>query len=319
MRRFRVSGLCVVFLCLLASLALGQTIETIFSDYTGETAYDVVVGDGYAYVSNNGGISIYDIRDPENLALLTHPQWAGGSVFGLDLAGSILYAAAAGQGFLLIADVSDPAAPVILTRYGSGAGIVYVHNEVAYVGGYGRTLELVDVSTPAQPSHLLDLGFTGASGVAGIGDYVFITDPARGVVQFDMTDPTNPVELGVLRNTWSAYKLEIRNDTLHIARYSQGILVFSLSNPRYPVGAFSFPHSGEAWDVSGSYPILCVADLQEGVEVIDASAPYSSRMAAVDTSYAPHAIEYADGYIHLADQDEGYVLLRLVLDDESGR
>lgn len=317
MMRLRVSGLCVVFLCLLTSLALGQTIETIFSDYTGETAYDVVVGDGYAYVSNNGGISIYDIRDPGHPALLTHPEWTGGSVFGLDLEGTTLYAATAGQGELLIANVSDPASPVILARYGSDADIVYVHNQIAYVGGYRRTLELVDVSDPTQPSFLLDLGMTGVSGVAGIDEYLFITDSARGVVQFDMSDPMNPVELGVLRNTWSAYKLEIRNDRLHIARYSQGILVFSLSNPRYPVGAFSFPHSGEAWDVSGSYPILCVADLQEGVEVIDASAPYSSRMAAVDTSYAPHAIEYADGYIHLADQDEGYVLLRLLLPEES--
>lgn len=313
MLRVRIYSICAVTLLGLAAAAPATTIRRVYADAAGDTAYDVAVGDGYAYVSCNGGISIYDVRDPENPHLLTHPSWSGGPAFGLWLDGALLYAAAISNG-LLVADVSNPANPVILSRYGAQAGSVVVHRNVAYVSGFSKRLELVDVSDPANPARIAELGWVYSSGAAGITDHVFVTDPGRGIVNLNVADPAHPSEIGILVDSAGAYRLEIRGTWLIAALYSRGIRAYDVSDPLHPQLVFTFRHSGEAWDVSGEYPILCVGDLQEGVEIVDASAPYARQMAASDGSFVPHALEYANSYIHLADQDEGYVLLRLVLD-----
>ncbi len=53
------------------------------------------------------------------------------------------------------------------------------------------------------------------------------------------------------------------------------------------------------------------AGLQEGTELIGSSVQGAPALVAQDRTLAPHSVYYADGYVHVADQDEGYVLLRL--------
>jgi len=310
--------LCLAALLLVAIAVFSGsavTLERVFADDTGDTAYDVAVGGGYAYVACNGGVTVYDVRDPENPSLLARPGWLNGAAFGLALTGETLLVAAPRQG-LVIADVSDPSNPTILSQHGEQAASVSVHRDVAYVSGYGIPLVLVDVADPRDPTEIVEMGWRGANGAGGKDDFVYVTDPLRGAVILDVSDRLNPVESGLLPGSDSAYRIETRDDWMYVAQYSMGIRVFDISSPHYPRLRFSFPHSGEAWDASGEYPIVCVADLQEGLEILDVSASYASRMIASDDTVAPHALEYADGYVHLADQDEGYVVFRLTLDSD---
>lgn len=265
---------------------LGVTLERVYADVTGDTAYDVAVGGGYAYVACNGGVSIYDIRDPENPSLLTQPGWLSGAAFGLGLVDDVLYVAAPRAG-LVIADVSDPSSPRILSQHGESAASVAVYRDVAYVSGYGKLLELVDVADPANPATIMELGWYNANGVGGKDEFVYVTDPSRGALILDVSDRLNPVELSSLPGSDSAYRIEVRGDWMYVAQYSFGVRVFDVSRPRYPRLRFSFPHSGEAWDASGDYPIVCVADLQEGLEILDASASYNARMIASNGTVAP--------------------------------
>jgi len=304
---------CWVTVAGLPLATCGATLECVYADDTGDTTYDVVVGRGYAYVSSNGGVSIYDVRDPERPQLIADPGWARGAAFGLRLVDSILYVAAIDQG-LLIVDVSDPAALAVLAQCGAGAVDVFVHRGIAYVSAMVRDLEVVDVSDPTASTPLSSLSWGNVDGVTGLGDHVYITDRARGIARLDVSNPARPVELGVLSNSLGAYRLEIRGDWLFAAMYVRGVRAYDVSRPHAPLLAFTFSHTGEAWDAGGEYPIMYVADLQEGVEVLDASAPYASGMIASDATLAPHALACESGYIHVADQDEGYVLLRLALD-----
>jgi len=308
----------ILFAVLAAMMALSVScfsvsLERVYADDTGDTAYDVAVGGGHAYVACNGGVTIYDVSDPEAPQLLTEPGWMPGAAFGLSLVDSTLFVAAPENG-LIIADVSDPANPEILAQHGSHAGSVVVHRDVAYVSGYSKLLELVDVSDLFHPVTLAELGWTYANGVGGKDDNVYVTDPSRGALVFDVSNPASPRQVRVLPGTDSAYRIEVRGDWMYVAQYAFGVRVFDISSPQYPLSSFYFPHSGEAWDASGEYPIVCVADLQEGLEILDATAPYAARMIASDDSVAPHALAYADGYVHLADQDEGYVVFRLTID-----
>lgn len=313
MARARILILCVAILGLLSAALAAQSLEVLYADNTGDTAYNIAVGEGIAYVSNNGGVSIYDFQDPGNPSLVAHPSWIGSAAFNLTLDGSVLYAVAPQLGSV-IADVSNPAEPSIITQINDF--IIAVQDGIAYAGGIGRPLKLFDVSNPASPTLLSELPWIGVRSVASSGDYAFVMHPARGVVQVDISDPTNPMELQTLRNTGGAYQLEIRDNRLYIAMYSRGVMVWELENPQYPTAIFGFSHTGEAWDVSGEYPILCVGDLQEGVEVLDASAPTLSWLILADPRWSPHSLWFEDGLVHLADQDDGYVLLRLHLASE---
>jgi len=311
--RYRVTLWVVLAVSMLSMGGSGASLERVYADDTGETAYDVAVGGGYAYVACNGGVTVYDVRDPEIPQLLTEPDWLPGAAFGLSWVDSTLFVAAPRHG-LIVADVSDPADPTTVAQYGDGAVSVAVHRDVAYLNGFSGPLELVDVSDPANPTTLSQLGWGRANGVGGKGDYVYVTDPSRGALVLDITDPTAPEEVRALSGTGGAYQIEVRGNWMYVAQYTLGVRVFDISSPRYPLSRFYFPHSGEAWDASGDYPIVCVADLQEGLEILDATAPHASRMIASDDTVAPHALHYVDGYVHLADQDEGYVVFRLTVD-----
>jgi len=313
MRRRHAYLVIGVGLGVISLAACGATLERLFADPARRPGYDVAVGGGFAYVGGNDGVAVYDIRDPEDTRLVLEPDWAGGGVFGLWLEGSTLYVASPPQG-LLIFDVADPTSPVRLGHHPEGVGDVFVHRGLAYVGSYGTNLRVLDVSDPASPIEIEEFGWTNPNGAAASGDYVYVTDPMRGIVTLDVSDPTSPVERGLLPDSGSGYRLEADGDWLIAAMYSRGLRVYRLDNPQWPRLQHTIFDSGEAWDASGEYPIVCVGDLQEGLEILDVSAPYGQRDIASDDSVAPHALEYADGYVHLADQDEGYVLYRLTLD-----
>jgi len=301
---------------LIAAAGIGgsaATLERFYADDRGDTAYDVAVGGGCADISCNGGVSIHDIRDPDNPSLLVHPGWIDGAAFGLALNGETLLIASPRQG-LFIADGSDPSDPIILAQHGDPAASAGVHRDGSLVSGYGRPLVLVDVADPANPTEIVEMGWRGANRVGGKEDFACVTDPERGAVLLDLSDRTNPSEIRVLAGCDSVYRIEVRGDWMYVAQCAFGVRVFDISSPRYPTSRFCFPHSGEAWDASGEYPVVCVADLQEGLEVLDATAPYASRTIASDATVAPHALEHVDAYVHLADQDEGYVLFRLTPD-----
>ena len=311
MRNAKPIALSLLAVALAACLCLGEvTLSRVFQDHTGGTGYCVALGDGYVFVSNNEGISIYDVRDPEQPRFVTLYDTPSGGAFDLVVVDSTLYVAAILDG-LLILDIANPAEPQLLGSYGRDVTCALVHNGIAYVGQIGRHMELVDISDPAHPVPLTQLGWGGDLGMAASGDTVYVTDSRRGIVMLDVTDPRNVIESGIVPGTASAYKLKVRDDELYVSQFGHGISVFGIADSRDPVRRVSFPHTGEAYVASGDLPIICVADLQEGVEVIDASEPSAPRLVAQDPTLAPHSVYYADGYVHVADQDEGYVLLRL--------
>jgi hypothetical protein len=316
-----MAGRRILYLVLLAACVwqLGceaASLEFMFSDDTGGCGYDVVVGNGYAYVSNNVGVSIYDVRDPENVSLLTHPAWTGGAVFGMAIHENTLCMAAPNLG-VLVADVSDPAAPVILSRIATNTDAVSLHNGILYVQSRTGPVKVYDIRTPSAPIQLPDLSIRGSTGIAGFGQELYVIDPSRGIVRLDVSDPARPREIGVLRNSGGGYKLEVRGEFLFVARYTNGVCGYDLSGSSTIPQTFSFMHTGEAWDASGEYPIVCVADLQEGVEVLEIPDGGPARMILADSSYAPHSLHYEGGYIHLADQDDVYVLLKLELGEDA--
>jgi len=303
---------CLVSVSLIAGLvgpvAFAQTsLHRVWRDDTGGTAYGIAVSDGWVFVSNNAGVSIYEVSDPQQPRFVSLLDTDG--AFGLSVVGNTLYVAAIDEG-LLIFDIADPANPRQIGSYGRDVSDVLVHYDVAYLRPmYGGDGEIVDVGDPAHPLWLTRIDPINSA--VAVGEHLWVGMPGRGVVHMDISDPASPSEVGVISGTAAVVSLEYRDDYLYVAMYESGTRVYDVSNPSAPRLVHASEETGESWHVSGEYPIACVADLQEGVEVLDVSLPSGERLVARDDTLAPHELYFEDGYVHVADQDEGYVLLRL--------
>ena len=287
---------------------MAQTsLHRIWRDDTGGTAYGVEVSGGWVYVSNNVGVSIYDVRDPDHPRFVSLVDTAG--AFGMSAVGNTLYVAAIHEG-LLIFDVTDPANPRQIGSYGRNVSDVLVHDDVAYVRVmYGGDGEIVDVSDPARPVLLTQIDSINSA--VAVGNNLWVGMVGRGVVHLDISDPASPSEIGIISGTAAVVSLELREDHLYVAMYQSGTRVYDVSNPSVPRQIFSAPETGESWHVSGEYPIACVADLQEGVEILDMTCSQGDCLLIREDTLAPHELYCLDRYVHVADQDEGYVLLWL--------
>jgi len=194
--------------------------------YLNEAASVVVYGN-YAYVTCKGGsarMTIIDITDK------TTPIKAG-EVTGLQectkpiISGGYAYIGSTNNGYIYIVDISDPAAPLLMTTFNDNINIGISLQDIELVGdllyvacfpnntGFG--LCIIDVSDKVTPVVLGSTnisvsginGVIGGSGFAVVGSHVFITgrstifpslvypDTQSQLIVFNVDDPTNPVEV----------------------------------------------------------------------------------------------------------------------------
>ena len=123
-------ALCIVWMLALLALsacASGGVLEKVSSSNTG-AAYDVYLEAGYAYVTNNDGIEIFDI------SRVGKPQRVGefhsGTSFGVYVQNELAYIA--GEADLSIVDVRNPTNPQRLGEHASKG----VSDQVRVDGSY---------------------------------------------------------------------------------------------------------------------------------------------------------------------------------------
>jgi hypothetical protein len=273
-------------------------------------AYDVDVAAGYAFVTGNRGVNIFDVRDPARPRRVAVVAIDDGA-FGVVAQAGVVYAAAGG---LVIADVRDPAHPrVVGTVAGGGpATAVAVCDGIAFVADGDGRLRTANVRNPAQPRLLsrVTVG-TRAQGIACGGALVYFADPESGLHVVDVSDPAAPRRIFTVPGTAGAWDVHLVRGRLYLGRHGAGVSVLDLADPRAPRVLGTVTDGGEAYGVSGDSARLFVADLQQGVKWFDVSAPPSIRLVTRLPGYAPHAIRLTGANVYVADQDKGLVVLEV--------
>jgi hypothetical protein len=186
----------------------------------------------------------------------------------------------AGSSGLQIADVSDPATPVLVADVPlpwAGAvdvegGYVYVAIGLAYSG-----LRIVDVSNPALP---VDLGTwnpgndtVGSILVEGSLGYFGVQD---GLVFADLTSPAAPVTLGKLPTGSGVKDVFPHGGLVYVAAGTDGLLIVDGADPAAPVVVGSLTLSGyqDRVTVVGDRAYLVASGYSVSVvDVSDASDP----------------------------------------------
>ena len=245
-------------------------------------AVGIGVAGSHAYVGcgwfgDAGSLEIVDIVDPANLVPVGTLPFPAEFAMDIAIEGTIVYLANGRHG-LQIVDAADPTAPRIVGELETPGDAVRVALSEAYalvaddVGG----LQVIDVADPAEPRLVgsYDTDGAHARGIAASGNLACLTTTSSGpltrgaLIALDISDPTNPVELGTVAMGYEAGDLAIAGNLAYVScGVFDGLKVVDLSNPVSPtvIGGGSGP--AVAVDLSSEY--VCLASAFSGLRILN--------------------------------------------------
>jgi hypothetical protein len=221
------------------------------------SVHNLAYGDGVLYLSDNltDGVSAWDVSDPA----APFELWAwlppAGQVHDQAWVDGKLYVAW-WEGFS-VWDVTDPALPLLVLHHADSTP--NIHNAwpttdeqhlltTSEIGG-GR-MSVYDISDPASVWRVTDVEGEPGGIVHNVhvrGDFAYAAWYRDGVVVFDISDPTHPIEVG----RYDTQEHPIPVDTSDTA---------APAPPR--------PYSG-AWGVWPYGEVIAVTDMQNGLFLFD--------------------------------------------------
>lgn len=299
----------LMFVIILVGVASNTSALMLAQDHS--PGYDLALHGSYAYVSNNFGVAIYDISNPNAPSRLSEFS-LGGPAGGIAIAGDILYVAGFARG-LVIANISDsPTSPIILAEHTASDYItkVCVIGNYAYItSGFG-VVQVLDISNPNNPDLLDELTLSGLTlGMAVQGSTIYVAQPESGLKIIDASDKNSLQFHSTVSLTSDARDIHIQGDLLYLARGSSGVDILNISSPSNPELIGHFNDGGSSQGISGDSHYICVADLQQGIELLnisDASEPTEHTNYA---DAAPHDVIYSERFAYVADQDDEFKII----------
>jgi len=298
-----------------------QTSQGLYLNKIGfiniEVGYDVhVVGD-YAYVTNNDGLMIIDIQNPQN------PQKVGellsGGVLGFEVENNIAYIASTSSGFV-IANISNSSSPQLLGQDSVGGVIrIAISGSCAYVTYIGGGFKIFNISDLTNPVFLGEFSDTRSDAIEIKDNIAYFANAEVGLKVVDISNPSTPILITIVSQTRGANDIHITDDTLYLGCWGAGIRVIDISDPTTPqiLDSFDDNDGGEELGLKEKDGLLYVAD-NSGVELFNVSDPTSIVEIAERTIdvEAAHDIDVDDEYIYVA-QGGGLLILEVSTTPES--
>jgi len=282
-----------------------QTSQSLYLNRVGfldiEVGYDVHVVENYAYVTNNDGLMIIDIQNPQN------PQKVGeiltGGSFGFEIENDTAYIASSSSGFV-ISNITDPRNPDVLGQNSAGGATkIAISGSYAYVTYSGAGFKIFNINDPTNPAFLGEFSDSRSDAIEIKANIAYFANAEVGLKVVNVSNPSSPQFIKTVSQTGGANDIHITNDTLYLSRWGAGIKIFDISDPTSPLLFDSYDDNdgGEELGVVEKDELLYVAD-NSGVEVFNVSDPTSIVEIAERTSDvdAAHDIDVDGEYIYVA-------------------
>ncbi len=279
----------------------------------GHVAYHVIVQGDYAYISDNEGVDIFNIANPENPTRIDEIRSPDGA-FGLSIEDDYLFIASDSDGFEIV-DVSNPEEALILGTYNDGGSIVDVKVEghFAFTLDVSTGLEILNITNPAEITKISTYYINGGGihrCLQNNQGIVYLADTSNGLTVLNLTDPVSPTKLRTVPNTGGVIAVHLFEDLMFLGCHSNGIIILDISDPLFPQRIGSFTKSGgEAYGVAGNRTHLFVADLQLGAFSLNITEPSHPTELASCSHAVPHDVYFDGTNIYLADQDRLLIIL----------
>lgn len=239
----------------------------------GEYGDGVVVQGDYAYVFGSiDAFEIFDVSSPENPVLVGYiSQFNYSPLDSISVKGSYVYLSS--NGGIDIIDVSDPTAPIRITKYDSICAHDFVIvGDIAFVAGGYEGLTIHNISDPYNPFQISSLYFGYyVYSIGFLKDVVYLTNRQNGLTVVIVSDVVNPVEISNSLNFSSNYILEVYDDILYLGNYENQLLVYEIINPFTLIPLNKFYMGGWAYDFVIKETYAYLANGVEGLVILDIS------------------------------------------------
>ena len=236
---------------------------------------------GLAYQGGTSGVRLIDVSnpaEPQKRGFFPTGDAAGvnpGYPYALAVRGQTLYVIEGFSKFHIV-DVTDPDVPTAVphTLTIPQPARMVLHGALAYIAtgywGTGCGLTILDISDPAQPTHVGSFtggGWYHSTSVAVGEHYAYIASEAMGVQIIDVSNPAEPAPVTsphAARDT-NTRSVAAQGHQLYVADTVRGLLIFQVEpNPNLLFGEFK--------DWRG-------ATLYGDFEITAASSSYSQTVA----------------------------------------
>lgn len=169
----------------------------------------------------------------------------------------------------------------VMSELGGAVSTVAVQGNYAYLG-LGIRLVVLDIEDPAHPFVVGQSGFLpGVVKQIGLaGGYAYLALQTGDMSIIDVTNPSNPVEIGRYDSVGNIQHIIIRDEYLYLI--GGGLRILEISTPTYPreVGRYDDPYYPQSVELVGDYIYLGV---NNSLAVIDISNPSSpERVTSID-------------------------------------
>lgn len=225
----------------------------------------VSVDGDLACAGSSMGLEFYDVRDPNSPTRLggIRTSW----VHRVALFGGFAYAAA--DSGMEIIDATVPTAPVKVARFGtSRMTAVAVSGRYAYLSAWADGTRILDVSDPSAPVVVSVIDGLSAGELVVRDNILYVAaGRSRGLVCFDVTDPSTPLRLGRATLPDGPDQLGLSGNYA----YTTGLYclyVVDIHDPAAPFmqGTFDLPEWLRGVDAGSDFAI--VADDRYGIKIL---------------------------------------------------
>lgn len=224
------------------------------------------------------GIEVWDVADPAQPFRITRIPTEPYPRAGVWVNGNYLYAVTVAYGMFTwdISDIQNPQ-PVSSLHINDTLWNAEFRSDYAFLGG-NSAIHIVDMANPAEP--VLATTYPASSGNCDIeGDVLYIPDSGYGLRLVDISDPTNPQNLGSLQIAGSCRAVDVENGVACVANSFNGngggVWTIDVQNPASPQqsGWYEAYYS----DLVFLNNTVYTTGGAEGIGVLDVSDPASPQ------------------------------------------
>ncbi len=286
--------------------------------YEGSTLYrgmrDVKILGDHAFCVMPYGLQIVDISVSSAPVLVSQLYLASfvpeGGANRIDVSGDYAYIDGGnGNGTLFIVDVSNLSSPVIVGEcHGmwQGHGLQVV-GDFAYVTD-GNSLNVIDVSSPANPVLLGFIGWPGGNAVDVqiVDTLAYVADGSLGLRVVNVAVPTNPTLIGSCETTEYANGIAVSGDHALVADGLGGLQIIDISSPAAPFLVSSvLPTNAWGWfrDVAVLGDFAFIVGNGCGLLAIDISQPSLPVTVGEYSVGDAMAVSVAGSHAYVANED----------------
>ncbi len=277
---------------------------------TDDSAVEVVVSDGYAYVADyDGGLQIIDIDPPESASIINSVPMNNAT--GLDVDNGYAFVATNYDG-LQIVDIDPIESAYIVKTIETEhyANKVIVSNGYAYISDESR-LTIIDID-PLDSAHIVSSVITCnmARRLCLDGGYAYLANTGCGVMVVDVSPPETAHFVKQIWPPTTAKDIEIVGDLAYVSNFhSLEIIDIEPLESAHIINTVSAPGYSYGLCVSGGY--VYYADYHY-VQIIDINPPESAYIVAtIDTPGKADDVLVVDNFAYVPCRSAGLCIIQL--------